>query len=74
MRAIAHVPFNVAIKSIEITKSNVLPLVAPSETVVLEMDLKKLTSLKGNPEAVDMATVDICIVIVPSMTDLVEVT
>jgi hypothetical protein len=74
MRAKAHVPLSVTIESVELTKSSVLPLIAPSEAAVLEVNLMELTRLKYVLKAVDTAMVYICIVLVPRTTDLVEVT
>jgi hypothetical protein len=39
MGAKAHVPLGIAIESVELAKGSVLPLIAPSETMVLKVNL-----------------------------------
>jgi hypothetical protein len=73
MRIKAKVPFVVAIESIKLAKSWIVPLVAPSEPPILKVDLVKLARLEGGAEAVDSAPIDIYIVLVPSSPNLVEI-
>jgi hypothetical protein len=69
----AHIPIIIAIKSIKLAKSWVLPFIAPSETPILEVNFMKLTRLKGNSESIDTTPVNIWLVLVPSPTNLVEI-
>jgi hypothetical protein len=73
MGAKTQIPLVIAIKGVELAHSQVFPLNTPSEAPILEVYLVKLTRLESSPKAVDMATIDICIVLVTSPTDLVEI-
>jgi hypothetical protein len=68
-----EVPFGIAKNGIKLAKGWVSPSVAPSEPAILKMDLIKLTSVQGGTEAVDTTSVHICLVLVPSTVNLVEV-
>jgi hypothetical protein len=69
----ANIPLGVAIKGVKLAKGGVVSLVAPSEPPILKMDLVKFTTLKRRPEAVDAATIRICLVFVSSATNLIEI-
>jgi hypothetical protein len=70
----AHIPIGIAIEGIELAKGGVFSFIAPSETTILQVDFVKLARLKGDPEMVDAATINVWLVFVPSPPDLVEVT
>jgi hypothetical protein len=70
----AHIPIGIAIEGIELAKGGVFSFIAPSETTILQVDFVKLARLKGDPETVDAATINVWLVFVPSPPDLVEVT
>jgi hypothetical protein len=74
MRPKGHVPHIVSVEGIELAQGRVFPLVAPSETPVLKMDLMELTSLESGSKMVDAAMVDIHVAFIPSPANLVEVT
>jgi hypothetical protein len=74
MRPKAHVPHIIAIEGIELAQGRIFPLVTPSETPVLKMDLMELTSLESGSKTVDASTVDIHVAFIPSPANLVEVT
>jgi hypothetical protein len=69
----ANVPRIVAIEGIKLAKCWIFPFITPRKPTVLEMDLMQVTRLQSGPEAVDLATVYIIIVLVSRPTDLVEV-
>jgi hypothetical protein len=69
----ANIPLGVAIERIKLTKRWIFPFVTPSEAVVLEVNLMELTRLQSIPKAIDTASIDIGLVLVPSPANLVEI-
>jgi hypothetical protein len=55
----ANVPIGVAIEGIKLAQGWILTLVAPSKATILQVYLRKLTSLEGFTEALDASWIDI---------------
>jgi hypothetical protein len=70
----AYIPIGVTIEGIDLAKGGVFSFIAPSEATILQVDFVELARLKSDPEMVDAATINVCLVFVPSPPDLVEVT
>lgn len=66
------VPLGIAKEGIKLAQRRVGPLIAPSETSVLEVNFLKFTGMKRGAKAVDSACIDIPFIFVPSPINLVE--
>jgi hypothetical protein len=69
----ANVPIGVAIEGIKLAQGWILTLVAPSKATILQVYLRKLTSLEGFTEALDASSIDIGLILISSPPNLVEV-
>jgi hypothetical protein len=74
VRIKAKIPLGVAKESVKLTKGGGFPLIAPSETTVLKVDLFKLTRIQSSPKTVYPASIDNPPTLVTSPSNLVEVT
>jgi hypothetical protein len=70
----ARIPIVVTIENVKLAKRRVFSFIPPCESAVLQVDFMELKSLRSGPEVVDAATIDVCLVLVPSSPNLVAVT
>jgi hypothetical protein len=73
MGAKADVPLGVAIERIKLAHRGVYSLVGPSETPVLQVNLRKLGGLEGRPETIYPPPINILLVLISSSPNLIEV-